>query len=66
MVNKINEKLGEFFSIPRYELSPSQLPKYLEFVSLLMQLVSDIPTVFNFRRELLQQYTASQSPEEIL
>lgn len=31
-----------------------------------MQLVSDIPTVFNFRRELLQQITASQSPEDIL
>ena len=55
MSQKINQKLTEFFAIPRQDIKPQQLPKYLEFISLLMQLVSDIPTVFNLRRELVEK-----------
>ena len=55
MSQKINQKLAEFFAIPRQDINPQQLPKYLEFISLLMQLVSDIPTVFNLRRELVEK-----------
>lgn len=55
MSQKINQKLAEFFAIPRQDINPQQLPKYLEFIALLMQLVSDIPTVFNLRRELVEK-----------
>lgn len=50
---KINNKLSEFFSIPRKHLNVPKIPLYFEFTSLLMQLTSDIPTIFNFRRELI-------------
>ena len=30
-----------------------------------MQLVSDIPTVFNFRRELIELSISGKSPEEV-
>jgi hypothetical protein len=65
MSQKINEKLAEFFAIPRQNVSHQQLPKYLEFIALLMQLVSDIPTVFNFRRELIEKAMEGKGPEEV-
>ena len=52
--------MGEFFAIPRYEYNAQQIPKYLEFIALLMQIVSDIPTVFNFRRELIDKSIEGQ------
>lgn len=54
---KINTKLSEFFSISRKDVNDAQIPKYLEFIALLMQLCTDIPTVFNFRRELIIKST---------
>jgi hypothetical protein len=45
--------LAEFFALSRKDVSVNQIPKYLEFIALLMQLCTDIPTIFNFRRELV-------------
>ena len=65
MSQKINEKLAEFFAIPRDNVNPQQIPKYLEFIALLMQIVSDIPTVFNFRRQLVEKAIKNGNQEEI-
>lgn len=62
---KINNKLAQFFSLSRKDVSLNQIPKYLEFIALLMQLCTDIPTVFNFRRELIIKTKENKSPEEI-
>jgi len=62
---KIIEKLAEFFAIPRDNINPQQIPKYLEFIALLMQIVSDVPTVFNFRRELVEKAISNATPEEV-
>ena len=39
--------------------------KYLEFTTILMELCSDIPTIFNFRRQLIDSVIAQQAPEDV-
>ena len=39
--------------------------KYLDFTSILMQLCSDIPTIFNFRRQLINILLEGKTPEEV-
>lgn len=55
-------KQSDFFTIYKNPALPHQLPKYLEFTAIMMQLCSDIPSIFNFRRQLIQ--TAVELKEE--
>lgn len=41
------------------------MPALLEFTSILMQLCNDIPTIFNYRRQLIDKILASKTePDE--
>lgn len=52
--SKIMAKLADFFSINKKEIKLENLEKYMEFTTILMQLCSDIPSIYNFRREIIK------------
>ena len=52
---KINSKLSEFFQLRNQPILNDKLPALLEFTTILMQLCSDISTIFNYRRELVER-----------
>ena len=61
MSEKINSKLNDFFAIRQKPITDDNLAKLSEFTAILMQLCSDIPTIFNFRRELMLKLLSDKS-----